>query len=142
MNPRTNPKHPKAGKFVELFRNLKYFQELEDRISKIQDNNERGSAFEVFAEAYLATQRKDVNPEHLWPQGAEPSKVRKELRLPLKDYGVDGLYRHPLGSYDVYQVKFRSGRPLLTWEELSTFFGLADDSQQCHRVRAAPQPYT
>jgi len=38
-----------------------------------------------------------------------------------RDMGADGVIETPLGQYDAYQVKFRSGRPNLTWDELSTF---------------------
>jgi hypothetical protein len=79
MNPKANPKHPKAAKFVKLFRNLKSFPELENRISKRKDNDEKGAAFEVFAEAYLATQKNDVDPEQLWPQGVEPSASKESF---------------------------------------------------------------
>ena len=30
------------------------------------------------------------------------------------------------GKYDAYQSKFRTGRPALTWQELTTFMGLTD----------------
>ena len=42
---------------AKLFSNLGSFAELESRISKISDGNLKGDAFEVFAEACLATQR-------------------------------------------------------------------------------------
>jgi predicted helicase len=40
--------------------------------------------------------------------------------------GVDGIYRILGGGYAAYQVKFRTGRKSQTWDELSTFIGLAD----------------
>ncbi len=52
------PRHPKRRSFIQqkLFENLTSFNELESRISALPTELERGDAFEVFAEAYLATQ--------------------------------------------------------------------------------------
>jgi superfamily II DNA or RNA helicase len=43
---------------------------------------------------------------------------------------VDGLYQTGAGELCAYQVKYRSRRPALTWEELSTFMGLTDQVSQ------------
>ncbi|MDA0799733.1 MAG: Helicase associated domain protein, partial [Chloroflexi bacterium] len=40
--------------------------------------------------------------------------------------GADGIYETLDGRHNVYQAKFRTGRPSLSWRELSTFFGLTD----------------
>ena len=40
--------------------------------------------------------------------------------------GADGVYKTWAGHYNAYQSKFRTGRPPLTWQELSTFMGLTD----------------
>jgi superfamily II DNA or RNA helicase len=124
------PLHPKAKEFAKsgLFAGVKSFEELEKRIAAISENKGKGDAFEVFAEAYLATQRKhEVGTA--WPLDSVPLSVLKKLKLPLKDYGVDGVTRTTLGGHHVYQVKFRSGRTSLTWEELSTFMGLSDSPE-------------
>jgi predicted helicase len=121
------PLHPKAKDFAKsgLFAGLKSFEQLEKRIAAIPESKGKGDAFEVFAEAYLATQRKHEIVT-AWPLDAVPLSVLKKLKLPLKDYGVDGVMNTTLGGHQVYQVKFRSGRTPLTWEELSTFMGLSD----------------
>lgn len=51
--------HPEAASFVRqnLFAGVTSFTELEARIAGLPDEHSRGAAFEVFAEAYLATQR-------------------------------------------------------------------------------------
>jgi superfamily II DNA or RNA helicase/DNA-binding SARP family transcriptional activator len=124
------PLHPKAKEFARsgLFAGVKSFADLEKRIAAIPENKGKGDAFEVFAEAYLATQRKhEVGTA--WPLDSVPLSVLKKLKLPLKDYGVDGVTRTALGGHQVYQVKFRSGRTPLTWEELSTFMGLSDSPE-------------
>ncbi len=129
------PFHPKARVFQQskLFADLRTFDELERRISALSDDGSKGAAFEVFAEAYLATQRK-YDAAQVWPANAIPSDVTKRLGLPFKDFGVDGVIRTVLGQYNAYQVKFRTGRPSLTWRELSTFIGLADSPNILSRV--------
>jgi len=124
------PLHPKAKEFAKsgLFAGVKSFAELEKRIAMIPENKGKGDAFEVFAEAYLATQRRHEVAK-AWPLDAVPLDLLKKLKLPLKDYGVDGVTSTVLGGNQVYQVKFRSGRPPLTWEELSTFMGLSDSPE-------------
>ena len=123
----TEPRHPAAGRVVEsgLFDALSTFGELEQRISSLPTEGERGEAFEVFAEAYLVTQA-IIQAEEVWPFAATPASVRRELRLGKTDLGVDGIVRTRLGDLQAYQVKFRTARPSLTWTELSTFLGLAD----------------
>jgi predicted helicase len=120
------PKHPRARYFVtrQLFKGLDGFADLEARISQLP-GGDRGDAFEVFAEAYLATQ-KLVGAEEVWPDDQVPIAVLQACRLPLKDMGADGVYKTWAGQYNAYQSKFRTGRPVLTWQELSTFMGITD----------------
>ena len=122
-------KHKRAEYFVNqgLFDGLKSFADLEARISALQPppSKDRGDAFEVFAEAYLATQ-KTAQAKEIWPDGTVPLSVLQRLGLPEQDMGADGVYQTTLGEYNAYQVKFRTGRPSLTWTELSTFMGLTE----------------
>jgi superfamily II DNA or RNA helicase len=129
------PLHLKARVFQQskLFADLRTFDELERRISALADDGSKGAAFEVFAEAYLATQRK-YDAAQVWPANAIPTDVLTRLVLPFKDFGVDGVIQTVLGQYNAYQVKFRTGRPSLTWRELSTFIGLADSPNILSRV--------
>ncbi len=130
-----NARHSKAGRFVQqrLFAGLSTFVELERRIADLPDEKSRGDAFEVFAEAYLATQRKH-DAETVWPLPSAPTDILGNLQLAMKDYGVDGVLRTRLGKFSAYQVKFRTSRPALTWRELSTFMGLADSPNIHSRI--------
>lgn len=130
-----NALHPKAASFVSqnLFSGVDKFTEIEARISALPDEKSRGDAFEVFAEAYLATQRK-YDSANVWPLSAVPAETLQSLALRSHDFGVDGIFSTRLGHYSAYQVKFRSNRPSLTWRELSTFMGLADSQQIRSRV--------
>ena len=129
------PQHPKAASFVRqtLFTGVTTFAELETRVASLPDEKSRGDAFEVFAEAYLATQRKH-DAANVWPLPAVPTQILQVLGLAAKDYGVDGVFKTLLGHFNAYQVKFRTNRPALTWRELSTFMGLADSPQIRSRV--------
>lgn len=108
-----------------LFDGVSSFAELEARIASLPTERERGAALEIFAEAWLATQRIPQARE-VWPGSSAPPSLQQRLRLPLKDMGVDGVFEAVAGEPTCYQVKFRIGRPALSWRELSTFFGLAD----------------
>ena len=125
--PPYGPIHPHAtASFItELFADLTTFGQLEERIVALPNERARGAAFEVFAEAWLATQRLS-QARNVWPADSLPSEIQSKLRLPLKDMGVDGVFDNALDDCVCYQAKFRSGRPSLAWTEIATFFGLAD----------------
>lgn len=113
-----------------IFDDLDSFPALESRLSALASNKERGDAFEVFAEAYLATQKIALASD-VWPFEAIPQAKRQQLSLDTgRDMGVDGIYETTDGELRAYQVKFRSRRPALTWDELSTFMGLTDQVGQ------------
>jgi superfamily II DNA or RNA helicase len=126
-----SPTHPKTRSYFQrgLFDGLTSFRELEGRISGLATKGERGDAFEVFAEAYLATVAVE-KAKHVWPGASVPHSLRKRLALTIGDKGVDGIFETQLGEYHAYQAKFRTGRLSLTWDELSTFIGLADRVEQ------------
>jgi superfamily II DNA or RNA helicase len=128
-------RHPKATFFVrgQLFSGLTSFAELESKIAALPDEKSRGDAFEVFAEAYLVTQRK-YDAAQVWPHSSIPLDLLKNLGLTQQDQGVDGVLQTLLGQFNAYQIKFRTGRPALTWRELSTFIGLADSPHIHSRV--------
>jgi len=136
-----NTRHIKAGSFVQqkLFAGVTVFAELESRIASLPEEKSRGDAFEVFAEAYLATQRKH-DAAQVWPHGSVPLDTLKQLGLTESDQGVDGVLKTLLGEFDAYQVKFRTNRPALTWRELSTFIGLADSPRIHSRVLLTSKP--
>jgi hypothetical protein len=69
-------RHNRANHFSAsgLFSGLASFAELEQRIAKLSTVQERGDAFEVFAEAYLATQKVNQATE-VWPHGAVPISI-------------------------------------------------------------------
>ena len=120
-------KHSSASRLLStgIFDSLNSFADIEARVSALPSNKERGDAFEIFAEAYIATQ-KIAQAQEVWPFEAVPLEQRQALSLDTgRDMGVDGTYLTIDGELRAYQVKFRSNRTSLTWDELSTFMGLA-----------------
>jgi hypothetical protein len=89
-----NAQHPKAASFVRqnLFAGVATFAEFETRVATLADEQARGDAFEVFAEAYLATQRKH-DAANVWPLTSVPMQILQTLGLATKDYGVDGVVK-------------------------------------------------
>jgi superfamily II DNA or RNA helicase len=121
-------KHSQSSKFTAsgIFKGLNSFTELEARISALSLEKDRGDAFEVFAEAYLATQP-ICQSKHIWPQTSAPSTLLISLGLPVsRDMGTDGLVELKDGRIASYQAKFYTGRPSLNWSLLSTFFAISD----------------
>jgi predicted helicase len=119
------PKHSRTDEFVaQGLYAVNSFKELEAKISALESKDERGAAFEVFAEAFLVTQE-SIDPNHYWPQGKIPLLVQENLRLPRNDFGIDSVYLNQTQQYDACQCKFRTGQPTLGWEELATFVALA-----------------
>ena len=82
-------RHPNSRSFLAkgLFDDLDCFSTIEARISALPSNKERGDAFEVFAEAYLATQKIALASE-VWAKDI-PFDQRQRFGLPLTDKGID-----------------------------------------------------
>ena len=122
-----SPTHSKSQACLQsgIFDGLESFRELEARIIALPTAQERGAAFEVFVEAYLAVLAIE-KAQAVWPGSRIPATLRQRLALRIADMGVDGIIETQLGEVHAYQAKFRSGRPSLNWTELSTFIGIAD----------------
>lgn len=127
-------RHPLTKKFLQtgLFSGLRSFAELERRIEKLRADSEgatkklKGDAFEVFAAAYLATQRSQM-AKRIWPRmQSVPPTIARRLGWKPKDHGSDGLIETVAGDFRGYQAKFRTKRAALPWAEVSTFFGVTD----------------
>ena len=123
------PTHPKAIWARDVIRGVKSFVELENRIAALSLEKDRGDAFEVFVEAFLATQP-IAQAETIWASDSAPVAIRQQLNLPSSDFGADGIYRDRNGNLVVYQVKFRTDRTSLSWRDLATFFGIAEKADQ------------
>ena len=123
------PTHPRTGWAANIIRGVQSFSELESRIAALSLEKDRGDAFEVFVEAFLATQP-IAQVKTIWAANSAPISIRRKLNLPSSDFGADGIYRDRSDSLVVYQVKFRTGRTSLSWRDLATFFGIAEKADQ------------
>ena len=106
---------PKASDFAAtgLFSGLNSFAELEVRISALQEEKQRGDAFEVFAGAWVALfYPQNVASQQFWPLDAG---LAARLNVDaLCDLGIDSILEID-GHLSAIQVKFRGGRKDLSW---------------------------
>lgn len=92
-----------------------------------KSEKEKGDLFEQLVRAYL-----HLDPEYatklrkVWLLDEVPSALRKKLKLPDDDQGIDLIAETNTGEYWAIQCKYRgdTARPL-PWREISTFTGLA-----------------
>ena len=73
-----NAQHDKAAYWVGkgVFDGLTSFTEFESRVNDIFEEKDRGDVFEIFIEAYLATQAITQHVEHLVVGGIPVVSVR------------------------------------------------------------------
>ena len=88
---------------------------------------EKGDLFEELVKAYL-----QLDPEYatklksVWLLREVPEGVRKKLKLPGEDQGIDLIAETKAGDFWAVQCKYREeSDQSLTWREVSTFAGLA-----------------
>jgi len=67
-----------------------------------------------------------MQSEESWLVGDIPVEIREALNLPSDSKGIDGVYRSLVGDYVPYQVKFRSNRPALGFNEVASFLGITE----------------
>jgi predicted helicase len=118
--------HPKAPYWIRqgIFDELRSFDVFENRINKIVEEKDRGDAFEIFIEGYLATQPITQRVRH-WVVGDIPLSLRERYKLPRDPTGIDGIYEVHDGSKVAYQVKYRQNHRL-TFSEVAEFLGITE----------------
>ncbi len=99
------------------------FKDFETKLSNLEDQKLKGDLFELFCQTYLVEiHNEKFKSVELFSKIKDPSILeRLNLRLD-KDYGIDIVAITESGDLWAVQCKFRS-QDLLTWRELSTFFG-------------------
>ena len=122
-------KHSQAPHLISkgVFDSIKSFKDFEQRVSLLFESNtkEQGDAFEIFVEAYLLTQP-ITQCAVTWLVGNIPVEVRDELNLPNDSKGIDGVFKSINDVLVPYQVKFRSNRPALGFNEVAPFLGITE----------------
>ena len=118
--------HPKAPYWIRqgIFDDLRSFDVFENRVNKIIEEKDRGDAFEIFIEGYLATQTITQCVRH-WVVGDIPLSLRERYKLPRDPTGIDGIYEVHDGSKVAYQVKYRQNHRL-TFSEVAEFLGITE----------------
>jgi predicted helicase len=102
------------------------WEDFAHRLSRMSEK-EKGDVFEHLVRAYLL-----LDPEYatklgkVWLLNEVPSALRKKLRLPPDDQGIDLIAETNTGENWAIQCKYRedTSHPL-PWREISTFTGLA-----------------
>ena len=122
-------KHSQAPYLISLgiFDSIKSFKEFEIKVSALFETNTKaqGDAFEIFVEAYLLTQPISQCAE-TWLVGSIPVEIRDKLNLPNDSKGIDGVFKSTNDVLVPYQVKFRSNRPALGFNEVAPFLGITE----------------
>ena len=93
-------------------------------MNKIFEEKDRGDAFEIFVEGYLATQTITQRVNH-WVVGNIPLSLRERYKLPKDGTGIDGIYETHDGSQVAYQVKYRQ-KHQLSFAEVAPFLGITE----------------
>jgi hypothetical protein len=98
---------------------------------------EKGDLFEDLCVCYLLHPRKDggAGMRAAWRLPSLPDRIRGQLLLPKRDYGIDIVAVDGAGNFHAVQAKFKgrsSFRPnkyrsslKVAWREISTFLALA-----------------
>jgi superfamily II DNA or RNA helicase len=115
--------NPLLIKAVERCASWEHFA---NRLSRMSEKA-KGDVFEHLVRAYML-----LDPEYatklrkVWLLNEVPSALRKKLRLPPVDQGIDLIAETNTGEYWAIQCKYRedTSHPL-PWREISTFTGLA-----------------
>ena len=102
------------------------WEDFVGRLSRLSEKD-KGDVFEHLVRAYLL-----LDPEYatklrsVWLLKDVPSALRKKLRLPADDQGIDLIAETNTGEYWAIQCKYREDTVRsVPWREISTFTGLA-----------------
>lgn len=108
--------------------NYSKWEDLRIEISKIESNKEKGDIFEEFAYFYFQYFKDLYQIKELYfpevDKKAFPKKILDKLKLETSDFGVDGVYITHNDEYIAVQVKFRSDKKKLNYDDdgLATFW--------------------
>ncbi len=114
-----------AAKFIDFFKNIKLFDDVYDITCNL-NNKEKGDFFELIT-LYLFKLSPMLNNklQNIWLYDEIPNKIKRDLKLPNKDKGID-LLAIIDDEYYAIQSKFRQNKDsIVSWADLSTFFGLS-----------------
>lgn len=113
--------------FINMICSVNDIDELSEKLNEITVNKTRGTYFEWFAKLLLLNDPRYTNfVETCWLLDELPEKIRKKLKIPENDIGIDIVIETHDKEYFAVQVKYRKNINCeINWTSLSTFFGLA-----------------
>lgn len=110
-----------------MFENVNNFSDFM-KVFRTKKAVEKGRAFEQLVKyifKYHPNYANEFNEVYLYNE--VPSHILDDLNLPLRDYGIDLILVDNEYNYHAVQAKYRTNKKLpIRWDELSTFFALAD----------------
>ena len=110
----------------EFIRSAKSWNDFVAGQRKLADK-EKGDTFERLVQLHLQLEpRYAAQLKNVWLLADVPLEVREKLNLPEPDKGIDLIAETHAGEFWAIQAKYRNDQTgSLTWDELSTFTGLA-----------------
>ena len=113
-------------------KNTKSFDNLDEIISKLSTNEEKGKYFEIFSKGYftLIPSLKNIY-KTVYLYDEIPFEIKNRLNLPTKDKGIDGILITKDDKYIALQVKYRSDKEIIPFGELATFPALTFGTKCC-----------
>ena len=98
------------------------WNELEKQIESLSTTTERGEVFEQFVFAFLKIKSDLYQIKEVYRSKEIPIEIREKYSIEAKDSGIDGIFILSDGKCCAYQVKFRTGRSIPSYAELSKFW--------------------
>lgn len=98
------------------------WSELEKVIESLPTTTERGDVFEQFIYCYFNINKELYQLKEIYRERDIPAVYREKYKLEKRDTGVDGIFILENGKCAGYQVKFRVGREIPSYAELSKFW--------------------
>ena len=98
------------------------WSELEKKIEELPTTTLRGDVFEQFVFAYFKVRGDLYQIKEIYRSKDIPIEIREKYRIEAKDSGVDGIIILNDDKCCAYQVKFRTGRSIPSYAELSKFW--------------------
>lgn len=111
---------------INKYNNIENYSILETIINSEKNMKIKGTLFEEFTYYLFKLHPNYKNfTTDIWLYNDIPQSIKTDLSLPNKDMGIDLLVKNNEDYYAI-QCKYRMNRnKIITWKELSTFYGLA-----------------
>lgn len=120
------PRFSDSSLLAKAVRGCRSWEDFSKAFASLPEKR-KGDLFEDLVKAFLV-----LDPEYatrideVWIHHEVPSAIRKKLRLPDSDQGIDLIAKTKEGEFWAIQCKYRAeSSRQIPWREISTFTGLA-----------------